>query len=129
MIILWNIRRDKQFVDAFISMSIVRPLQVSDLNLGDTISPQEMRVFCDSFAHRLIERYLSGSITWSDADLAVNNIYVLMVQNCGDQVPEYAWEVYLAFDAGECIAPGGDATTRPLIEAMKVARPTRERSG
>jgi hypothetical protein len=41
-----------------------------------------------------------------------------MVQHCGDRVPDYAWEVYLAFDAGECHGPGGDAITRPFIEAI-----------
>ena len=106
-------------MDAFISTAIARPLQVSDLNLGDTVSPRGVRAFCDSFARRLVERYLAGSLTWSDADIAANHIFELMIQSCGERMPGYAWDVYLAFDAGECTAPGGDATTRPLIEAIR----------
>jgi hypothetical protein len=49
-------------------------------------------------------------------DAAANHIFNLMIQHCGDRVPVYAWEVYLAFDVGECTALGGDAITRPLIE-------------
>jgi len=105
-------------MDSFIPTAIARPLQLPDLNLGDTVSPQEVRAFCDAFARRLVERCLTGGLTWADADLAANHIFELMVQHCGDRVPDYAWEVYLAFDAGECTAPGGDAITRPFIEEI-----------
>jgi hypothetical protein len=84
-----------------------QPTEVPGCELGDFTR-----------ARRLVELYLSGSLTWEQAATAANHIYLLMVRECGDRVPDYAWDVYLAFDAGECIAPGGDATTRPLIEQI-----------
>jgi hypothetical protein len=103
-------------VDSFILAAIAGPLQLSDLNLGDNASPQQVRTFCDSFARFLVQKYLAGDLSWADADAAANHIFDLMIQHCGDRVPDYAWDVYLAFDVGECTAPGGDAITRPLIE-------------
>lgn len=108
-------------MDALISVAIRRVLQIPDLGLDVEKSPERVRAFCDGFARRLVELYLSRHLTWADADAAANNIFSLMVEECGERVPDYAWEVYLAFDAGECTEPGGDATTRPLVEAI-VAR-------
>lgn len=88
-----------------------------DLGL-DAATPERVRAFCDAFSRRLIEFYLGGQLSWVQADAAANNIYELMVKDCGDRVPDYAWEVYLAFDAGESTSPGEDATTRPFIEAI-----------
>jgi hypothetical protein len=105
-------------VDTFISTAIARPLRLPDLNLGTTVAPQEVRAFCDAFARRLVEQYLTGALTWENADLAANNFFELMIQHCGDRVPDCAWDVYLAFDAGECTLPGGDAVTRPLVEEI-----------
>lgn len=107
-------------MDALIWKSIGRALEIADLGLEDT-SPERVRAFCDTFSHRLVALYLGGQLTWLQADAAANNIYVLMVRDCGGRVPDYAWDVYLAFDAGEYRTPGEDATTRPLIEEI-VAR-------
>ena len=105
-------------MDELISMALRRPVEMSDFAFQGDPSPEEVRAVCDRFACRLIEHYLSGSLTWVQADTAANHIYLLMVRDCGDRVPDYAWDVYLAFDAGEHAAPGGDATTRPLIERI-----------
>ncbi|MEJ1961166.1 MAG: hypothetical protein WDO56_06345 [Gammaproteobacteria bacterium] len=105
-------------MNLLISAAIARPLQLADLNLTGTSPPQEVRAFCDSFARLLVQRYLTGDLSWSDADAAANHIFDLMVQHCGDRTPDLAWDVYLAFDAGECTAPGGDAVTRPLVEGI-----------
>jgi hypothetical protein len=105
-------------MDELISTALRRPVEVSDLALQGDNSAEEIRIACDRFARRLVELYQSGSLTWKQADTAANHIYLLMVRQCGDRVPDYAWDVYLAFDAGECIAPGGDPTTRPLIEQI-----------
>jgi hypothetical protein len=60
-------------------------------------------------------------MTWADADIAANNFYELMITRCGGTVPTYAWDVYLAFDTGECTPPGGDLVTRPILEALQSA--------
>ena len=108
-------------MDALISVAMERALGVADLASGTEKSPEAVRTFCDTFARRLVDLYLDKHLSWAHADAAANNIYSLMVQECGDRVPDYAWEVYLAFDTGECTPPGGDAVTRPLIEEI-VAR-------
>jgi hypothetical protein len=105
-------------VDSLLATATERPLELADLNLGDTPSPQDVRAFCDSFARLLVDQYLRRDLPWTDADTAANHIFNLMIQHCGDRVPDHAWEVYLAFDAGECTPPGGDAITRPLIEEV-----------
>jgi hypothetical protein len=108
-------------MDEVISTALGRPVEISDLALDGDKSPERIRIACDRIARLLVELYLSGGLTWAQADTAANHIFLLMVRDCGDRVPDYAWDVYLAFDAGECTAPGGDATTKPLIEQI-VAR-------
>lgn len=103
-------------MNSLLATAIARPLKLADLDLGEASSPEDVRAFCDSFAYALVDRYLRGDLPWTDADIAANHIYELMIQHCGDRVPDYAWDVYLAFDVAECTSPGGDTITRPLIE-------------
>jgi hypothetical protein len=56
--------------------------------------------FCDTFALHVAEEFVAGKLTFEIADAAMNalNAYV---QNDNETLPEYADDVYLAFDAGE----------------------------
>lgn len=77
------------------------PLTLHDAGLTDAESRDTVRDWCDSYAGRLAERYLSGDVNWTHADYAANRLYDLMIRHSGGRVPDYAWDVYLAFDGGE----------------------------
>jgi hypothetical protein len=74
--------------------------------------------FFDRFAERVANRYLAGDIEWGQGDLAMNFASARIIHS-GATAP-YAWEVYLAFDAGE-INPG-PAITKPLLEKAEAKR-------
>lgn len=59
--------------------------------------------FCDAFARLSAEMYLAGEISFEEADGAVNALhwYSSMGPWGMDLLPEFSWQVYLAFDAGE----------------------------
>jgi hypothetical protein len=107
-------------VNALISLALRRTLCIADLGLDDSAAPESVRSVCDAIAGNLARRYLSNQLEWAEAAVIANNYFELMINRCGDTVPSYAWDVYLAFDAGECAAPGGDSTTRPMLEALAV---------
>jgi hypothetical protein len=109
-------------------------LTLNDVGLPADSEPEVVREKCDLIATDLASRYLEGSISWADADTCANNIYDLMISHCRPQMPDFAWDVFLAFDEGE-IDDRGDSYTRPrVIELMrkrtppnKSLEPTRER--
>ncbi|HTR55620.1 MAG TPA: hypothetical protein VMJ10_33315 [Kofleriaceae bacterium] len=110
-------------MDEKIALAIARFPKVltrSDVGLDDS-PPHAVRAFCDAYARRVAERYLAGDLSWTDGDVAINEIFALMTQECGNSTPDYAWDVYLAFDGGEWVQPGkpgGDEYTRPRILAL-----------
>ena len=107
-------------MDALLALAVDRQLKVADLGLADTASAEGIRSSCDNFAEILARAYLSGELPWSDADSAINHIYLFMVQHCGDRIPDLAWDIYMAFHAGEYPEPVGDPVTRPLVnEALQ----------
>src|SRR5262245_38472952 len=91
-----------------------RMLTLQDLGLSPASAPEAVRAKCDLIAAHLATQYLSGSLTWPDADTRANNLYDLMISHCGSHVPEFAWDIFLAFDEGE-IDDRGDSYTRPRV--------------
>jgi hypothetical protein len=75
--------------------------------------------FFDRFAERIASRYLSGTLTWKEGDLAMNQASFLMATHC-HPIADYAHAVFLAFDAGEI--PPGQAITKPLLEEAEAKR-------
>jgi hypothetical protein len=100
-------------MDKHIAVAIERRLSLEDVGLSSA-SPATVREFCDRFCQRLVARYLAEELSWSTADAAANGLYELMIRHCGSRVPDYAWEVYLAFDEGE-IDDRADGFTRPRL--------------
>jgi len=100
-------------MDQEIILAMDRPLTLEDAGSIDNV-PEAVKEFCDAFCRRLVERYIAGSLSWDEADTAVNNIYLLMIGHCGRRMPDYAWEVFVAFDEGE-IGNRGESFTRPKI--------------
>jgi hypothetical protein len=111
-------------VDRHIDLARERPITIDDVGLGANPQVESVRAFCDAFAQRLVDRYVAGDLSWPDADAVANHYYGLMIQHCGRQMPNYAWDVYLAFDEAE-IDDRGDAFTRPRLAEIqrKYGRP------
>ena len=59
--------------------------------------------FCNAFARLSAEMYVTRELSYDEADGAVNalNWYSSMGPWGMDLLPEFSWQVYLAFDAGE----------------------------
>jgi hypothetical protein len=110
---------EKQF-----DLALDRPLLLGDLGLGSSPDAERVKSFCDALAEHLAQRYLSNGVSWHDADAIANHYYGLMIQHCGERMPDYAWDVYLAFDEGE-IDGRGDTFTRERLRDIqsKYGRP------
>lgn len=89
---------------------------------------QDHAEFCNSFSRRIAHEYYADRLSFMAANRAMNRLhtYSYVTQDLG--MPDYSWEVYLAFDAGE-YRHSEDADdvssegkyTRPAIQAI-VAR-------
>ena len=82
------------------------------------LSAQE---FCDAFAKEVAGGFLEGSVTWSDGDAAMNALwgYISLSLMKHTPIPDYAFGVFLAFDAGETIQEkSSDARTTELLNAL-----------
>jgi hypothetical protein len=104
--------------DRHFEIALDRPLTLDDLDLGSSPEADIVKSFCDAFAERLVQRYLSNGISWHDADAVANHYFSLMIQHCGKRMPDYAWEVYLAFDEGEIDGRGDSFTRQRLTEVQ-----------
>jgi hypothetical protein len=105
-------------VDELINIAIRRDLTPQDVLPYRLAHDITMHDFCDRFARRLAERYLAGEMSWPDGDMAANHVFGLITRHC-HTAPAHGWSVYLAFDEGEKVEPGGDNVTRPLLEALR----------
>ncbi len=105
-------------IDQHIDLARERPLTINDIGLGANPDAESVKAFCDAFAQRLVARYVSNELSWSDADALANHYFNLMVQHCGSRMPDYAWEVYLAFDEAE-FGDRGDTFTLSRLAEIK----------
>lgn len=77
----------------------------------------------DRFARRVAGRYVDSVYSFGDADMAMNNLFGWATA-AGDGLPEFAWKVFGAFDAGEFVRPDapedqqGEALTRTLLSGF-----------
>src|SRR5690349_669843 len=70
--------------------------------------------FCDCFAKQVVREYTDGELPWRDAEVAMNALsgfFFLQLPN-GAGFPDYAFGVFLAFDAGET-----EADPEPVTKA------------
>jgi hypothetical protein len=78
-------------------------------------------VFLDQFARHIVTGYLDGRFTWLSCDTAMNILMGLM-STVYLEFPDFAYGVFLAFDAAEyhpetpALTP--DQVTRPLIDGL-----------
>jgi hypothetical protein len=84
--------------------------------LGHFEASQE---YCDQAALLIARGYLEDHTSWLAADAAINHLYPVMLE-C-PAVPEFAWGIYEAFDAGEhhpdSPTLSDDEVTKPMLLA------------
>ena len=100
--------------------------EVEEVASSQRISVDEM---LDQLARRVAERYLEGVYSFGDADMAMNNLFAWATAVTGTGLPEFAWKVFGALDAGEFLRPGepddqqGEALTRTLLSGCLPKEP------
>jgi hypothetical protein len=77
-------------------------------------------VFMERFARYIVDGYLDGRFTWVSCDNAMNGSQWFMHTKRTPQTPDYPFEVFLAFDAGEMKHPNmtPDQVTRQFIDKI-----------
>ncbi len=104
-------------MDAILEIAAERDLRLEDIGMNASAAPEIVRAKCDEVAAALVEGFMSRTIDWPKADAIANHIFDLMIQHCGGKVPDYAWDVYLAFDESE-IGDRGDPHARLRISEV-----------
>ena len=79
------------------------PLQDADVARAMNAMELSPLQLCDAFARMSAELCVSGELSYEEADGAVNALhwYSSMGPWNMDLLPEFSWQIYLAFDAGE----------------------------
>jgi hypothetical protein len=70
-------------MDKYISLAVKQGptmLHLGQIDLGNSPAPESVGEWCNSFARRVAERYLSGGLTWDQADVAANSMFQLMTK-------------------------------------------------
>lgn len=117
-------------VDDFVALAIGGPVSLADMQAHCAKSGQSLADFCDVFALRVAERYLSGCMDYDCGDAAMNALFALTASEpffavTDRTVPETAFAIYKAFDEGEYSHDGDSSTdvppekyTRPRLLAI-----------
>jgi len=82
------------------------------------VSPSD---FCDRFAKEVARGYVDGELSWPDADSAMNALSGFFFGHLpmGSPFPDYAFGVYLAFDAGEDFEePANERVTKEQLARL-----------
>ena len=84
-----------------------------------------LETLLDAFAREVAEGYMSGKYPWEVGDRAMNNLFATAYGPADICLPQFAYDVYIAFDEGEYIhkdqpefdgEPRTKALLRPLLE-------------
>jgi len=99
--------------------------QIADEFIASEIDGVEPDQFCNEFSNRVAHEYHAGRLSFEDADCAMNHLFAFAFSNLPHGLPEYAMDVFLAFDDGEFHHSGDsddvtpeDKYTRPQIQAI-----------
>ncbi len=87
----------------------------------------KLSVALDQLSYDIAKRYLAGTVSFTYADSVMNGIHLAILMGPDGIESEFAWEVFLAFDAGEYLHTGDsdevdseEKYTKPLLlEALK----------
>ena len=78
----------------------------------------------DAFARELAEGYLHGKYSWEFGDSTMNNLYSCAYGNSDMCLPEFARQVFAAFDEGEYVHAGespdldGEPRTKKILVSL-----------
>ena len=72
--------------------------------------------FCDSFAHRVATRFVDEDVSFESADAAINRLNGYCLHALGTTPPQFAWQVFLAFDSGEFVHEGDAPDDIPQVK-------------
>jgi len=82
----------------------------------------------DLFARTVATCYLHGDYTYEVADMAMNQLFGFAYDTTDLGLSDLAWEIFIAFDEGEYLHPGGasvlqgEALTRELLNNIRSSR-------
>ena len=79
--------------------NLERSLQEAGLDSSALEPFAATQEYCDQVALLIARGYLEGQTPWLVADAAINHLYPVMLE-C-PEIPNCAWGIYKAFDAGE----------------------------
>lgn len=87
----------------------------------------KLSVALDQLSYDIAKRYLSGTVSFTYADSVMNGLHLAILMDPSGIESEFAWEVFLAFVAGEYRHAGDseevdseEKFTKPLLlEALK----------
>jgi hypothetical protein len=108
-------------LDRLIEVAFARTPTSAEIEEAANSERIPMEEALDRFARRVAERYLDGVYSFGDSDMAMNNLFAWSTAVTGSGLPEFAWKVFGAFDAGEFTRPGvpedqqGELLTRRLL--------------
>jgi len=107
----------RYIIDAAASPRVVPPEVVSCACAELGISATD---FCDHFAKEVARAYLAEELSWLDADTAMNSLSGYFFGLPKEiPFPDYAFGVFLAFDAGEVLeAPENERVTKEQLVAL-----------
>jgi hypothetical protein len=98
-----------------------RPLALADVEATARQVGLAVPDVLDLFARTVAMRYLKGDYSYGHADMAMNQLFGFAHAVSGVGLPEFAWQVFGAFDEGEYIHDGeppeqqGESRTRELL--------------
>jgi hypothetical protein len=78
----------------------------------------------DLLARRVTDRFMGHELSYESADAVMNHLVAFAHSRPPFETPAYAWQVFLAFDAGETLLPGrppteqGETLTRTLLKPL-----------
>lgn len=80
---------------------------------------EEYFAFCTAFAHLVATSYMSGKLTFDFADRAMNELFSYSYTDDDRGMPDFAWQVFNAFDQGEFQHPHDSADVDPEVKYTK----------
>jgi hypothetical protein len=102
------------------SASVERP-SAAVLEQAAVTLNTSLNALLNAFAREVAEGYLDGKYSWEFGDTVMNNLYSCAYVFSDLCLPDFAWNVFAAFDEGEYIHTGespeldGEPRTKALL--------------
>src|SRR5436190_22241721 len=81
----------------------LKPISEEDLTQAASSVGMSLDEFCDTFARTVAQGYLRGEYTWQFGDDVMNRLHASSIESSHFKLPDFAWQVFLAFDESEYI--------------------------